>query len=138
MPTISYEPDYNDDDIKVLTDGLDNNARIKRGFKPVETIALFLRDDAKKVIGGCNGLMYYGSLFIDQLWIDDAYRGQGYGKKLLAEAEQIAKQKGCTFIHLETMDWEALDYYRKLGFELEFARHGYNNDSVMYCLRKNW
>jgi ribosomal protein S18 acetylase RimI-like enzyme len=41
------------------------------------------------------------------------------------------------FVTLTTMDWEALPFYRKLGYEVEFVREGYEKNSKMYALRKN-
>ena len=35
------------------------------------------------------------------------------------------------------MDWEALDFYKKLGYYVEFERHGYLKESVFYFLRKD-
>jgi hypothetical protein len=36
-----------------------------------------------------------------------------------------------------TFEWEALDFYKKLGYYVEFARHGFDKDSVFYFLRKD-
>ena len=35
------------------------------------------------------------SIHIDILWVDEAIRRQGHGKKLLAAAEEEAKKYGC-------------------------------------------
>lgn len=34
------------------------------------------------------------------------------------------------------MDWEALPFYQKLGYSVEFIREGYDSDSKFYFLRK--
>jgi hypothetical protein len=34
------------------------------------------------------------------------------------------------------MDWEALPFYQKLGYEVEFTREGFQKNSKMYFLRK--
>lgn len=36
------------------------------------------------------------------------------------------------------MDWEALGFYQKLGFIIEFERRGFLKDSVFYFLRKKF
>jgi ribosomal protein S18 acetylase RimI-like enzyme len=43
-----------------------------------------------------------------------------------------------TFSTVNTMDWEALDFYKKLGYEVEFERHGFLKDSIFYFLRKEY
>jgi len=53
-------------------------------------------------------------------------------------AEALAKEKGCLFSTIDTMDWEALDFYKKLGYEVELERRGFAKDTVMYGLRKDW
>ena len=138
MLKITREPNYTIESIKVLSRGLDHNAEQKRGHKPVEDFAFFIRDAASKIVGGCNGIMYYGCLYIDQLWVDPEYRQQDYGSELIRAAEDLAKSHGCLFSTLETMDWEALDFYKKLGYYLELERRGYFKDSIMYSLRKDW
>ena len=36
-------------------------------------------------------------MWIDQLIIDEKYRKKGYGKKLIENAEEIAKKENCPF-----------------------------------------
>ena len=79
----------------------------------------------------------YGSLFVGQLWVTEALRGKGYGTQLMKEAENLARERKCNFMAVNTMDWEALDFYKKLGFHVEFERHGFDKDSVFYFLRKD-
>jgi len=55
---------------------------------------------------------------------------------LVHAAERLAEEKTCTMAIIRTMDWEALDLYKKLGYEVEPARDGYKNDSTMYILKK--
>ncbi|HSX20084.1 MAG TPA: GNAT family N-acetyltransferase [Gammaproteobacteria bacterium] len=138
MITIEQAIDINEADVKIINKGLDANAMQLRGQKPVEFFAFFMRDEKNQIVGGCSGFMYYGCLYLDQLWIDAQYRGQDYGSKLVRAAEQMAHSKGCTFSTTETMDWEGLDFYKKLGYYLESEQHGYTNDAVMYRLRKDW
>ena len=53
-------------------------------------------------------------------------------------AEKLAQEKGCISAAVNTMDWEALDFYKKLGYRVEFERHGLAKDSICYFLRKNF
>lgn len=71
------------------------------------------------------------------LWIDQSLRGKQYGIQLMRNAEQLAIDNRCNFIAVNTMDFEALEFYKKLGFTVEFDRHGFDKNSIMYFLRKN-
>jgi len=53
------------------------------------------------------------------------------------EAEKIGREQGALFVTLNTMDWEALPFYQKLGYSIEFTREGYEKESKMFMLRKN-
>ncbi|MXO79154.1 GNAT family N-acetyltransferase, partial [Paenibacillus sp. OT2-17] len=43
---------------------------------------------------------------------------KGYGSQLLGEIEQIAKDKGCNFIQLNTFTFQAPKFYEKHGYEV--------------------
>lgn len=55
----------------------------------------------------------------------------------MQSAEILGKDKGCMFSTVNTMDWEALDFYQRLGYEIEYKRSGYSNDSILFFLKKN-
>ena len=73
---------------------------------------------------------------MDSLWITPPLRHQGWGTKLMKEAEKIGKERGVRFVTVNTMDWEALPFYKKLGYSVEFTREGYDKNSKMFMLRK--
>jgi len=55
----------------------------------------------------------------------------------MEKALHFAKENGCHFAFVETMQFQALGFYQKLGFELEFSRSGYANDGIFHYLKKN-
>jgi ribosomal protein S18 acetylase RimI-like enzyme len=91
----------------------------------------------QNILGGVSGTTFYGSLHVDGLWITPSLRHQRWGTKLMQEVEQIGKRRGAKFATLNTMDWEALPFYEKLGYSIEFTRQGYEKSSKMFMLRKN-
>lgn len=134
---ISFEKNPSIEDIRVLDNGIMENAQKIKAQKPVEFFAFFIRDNNGQIQGGCNCEICHGLLFIGQLWVTKSLRGQGYGTKLMQEAEKYAIAQKCTFLAVNTMDWEALDFYKNLGYYIEFERHGFAKDSIMYFLRKD-
>jgi ribosomal protein S18 acetylase RimI-like enzyme len=134
--TISYTSDPKHEDIQVLYDGLKTHMIAKRDLKPISFYGYFIKDDDGNIVGGCNGCFLYGCLVVDTLWVAESLRGHGYGTKLMQEAERLGVDGECRFMTVNTMDWEALDFYKKLGFNIEFERTGFDKGSIFYFLRK--
>ena len=56
--------------------------------------------------------------FCTMLYIDDAYRGKGYGRLLMEHWEKEMKSKGYGMIMTSTqVDEEAQHFYRKIGYK---------------------
>jgi len=56
-------------------------------------------------------------LFLEDLFVREAFRKRGIGKALLAAVARIAVEEQCYGIHWEVLDWNetAIELYRKLG-----------------------
>jgi GNAT superfamily N-acetyltransferase len=135
--TIIFEEQPDLKDTALLWKGISEYANQQRGLKPGRSFGFFIKDDAQRIVGGCSGFMFYGCLMIDLLWITEDLRQQGWGRKLLIETENLAKQNNCSFMTVNTMDWEALGFYTKFGFYIEFERLGFDKESIFYLLRKD-
>jgi GNAT superfamily N-acetyltransferase len=77
-----------------------------------------LKNADGQIYGGIVGEICWNWLEIHYLFVDKELRKLGYGKKLLSEAEKIAKEKKCDFIKLDTLSFQALDFYIKQGFKV--------------------
>ncbi|HOW37566.1 MAG TPA: GNAT family N-acetyltransferase [Candidatus Izemoplasmatales bacterium] len=57
------------------------------------------------------------NLFLEDLFIEPAFRHRGYGKAMLAELAAIALQRGCRRIDWWCLEWNApsIAFYRKIG-----------------------
>lgn len=134
---ITYEANPSNADIQILCDGVAENAKIKKGHKPVSFFAFFIRNIDKKILGGCNGAILHDWLYVDQLWVTESLRGQGYGIQLMISAEKLARQNKCAFVAVNTYSFEAPDFYKKLGFYVEFERRDSDKNPMFYFLRKD-
>ncbi|MCJ7959062.1 MULTISPECIES: GNAT family N-acetyltransferase [unclassified Pseudomonas] len=87
------------------------------GNMAFETIGILLRDPAtQEVVGGLYGKISYGWMFIELLSIPDQMRTQGTGTRLMRAAEELARERECVGIWLDTFSFQAPGFYRKLGF----------------------
>ncbi|OCT12036.1 histone acetyltransferase [Paenibacillus pectinilyticus] len=81
-----------------------------------EEINLAIKNGEGQVVGGLLAILCWNWVEVDILWIDESLRGMGYGSQLLGQIENIAKEKNCTFIKLNTFSFQAPDFYRKNGY----------------------
>lgn len=71
------------------------------------------------IIAGINACLYqWGIAHVDVLFVEEHYRGKGLGSKLLKHVEQEVLTAGATIIYLDTLDFQAKDFYLKLGYEV--------------------
>jgi GNAT superfamily N-acetyltransferase len=58
-------------------------------------------------------------MFLEDLFIREAFRGRKIGKSLLAAVARIAQGEGCHALRWEVLDWNrtAVEFYESLGAE---------------------
>ncbi|CAI8760070.1 Acetyltransferase Atu2258 [Pseudomonas sp. IT-347P] len=88
----------------------------KAGIAVSEPLTLLVRDDDDQILGGLYGRLACQWLFVDLLSVPEAGRGQGIGSKLMRMAEELAREKGCIGAWLDTFDFQAPEFYKKLGY----------------------
>ena len=90
-----------------------------------------------RLIGCVVAQMFWGQLHIKYLIVDEKYRNQGIGKKLIKHTFEYAKSRECQFVFVETMSFQTPKFYQKLGFKVELKRDGYDMGTSFYYLCKN-
>lgn len=58
-------------------------------------------------------------IYLEDLFVEPAERGKGYGKGLFAAVARIALERGCARLEWAVLDWNApaIGFYRTLGSE---------------------
>ena len=102
-----------------------------------EEIGLFIKDDNGSVRGGIIGAICWNWLEIYNLFLDDNIRKMGYGTKLLLEIENIALEKQCDFIKLDTLSFQALGFYEKNGYKVFGTLDNVGRKYEHYYLKKD-
>ncbi len=82
----------------------------------------YAAEDDGKIAGVITGRVYYNEVHIGDLIVGKEYRRDGVGTKLVAAVEEAYKGKGYEKIALTTFGFQAPEFYKKLGYELEFVR----------------
>lgn len=100
-------------------------------------LAIFVRDQDERIVAGIAGNTWGGCAEIRQFWVDEPRRGQGWGTKLLAAAEEEALRRGCHQMILMTHSFQAPGFYARHGFEIvaEVKDHPIGHRNIL--LRKD-
>ena len=72
----------------------------------------FQMNDNDINIAACCVQLFWGNLHIKYLLVHEQYRRQGIAKLLIQHALDYGKDKGCKFAFVETMSFQALDFYK--------------------------
>lgn len=83
-----------------------------------EEICLVVKDEQDKICGGLNAVICWNFMEISMIFIDEEIRNYGYGRKLMEQVEQIALNEKCDFIKLDTLEFQAKEFYEKLGYKV--------------------
>ncbi len=87
-----------------------------------EEYCFIAEDDTGRVIGSITGRAYYNEVHIGDLIIDKDHRRLNLGSELVKTVEQAYENKGYDKITLTTFGFQAPEFYKKLGYQLEFVR----------------
>ncbi|RFP13778.1 MULTISPECIES: N-acetyltransferase [unclassified Duganella] len=123
-------------DMQALVKGLTAyNAAQANGETPNYLVAT-VKDDGGKLVGGLLGATYLGWLQIQVVWLDDSVRGLGYGSELMAIAEREALRRGVQNAFVETLSFQALPFYEKLGYTVFSRLADFPPGGARYALTK--
>jgi ribosomal protein S18 acetylase RimI-like enzyme len=84
----------------------------------------------EKPVGCLSAYTAFSEIYIDDLWVDSAHRKKGYGKMLLEKLEQEFEGKGFNNINLVTSAFQAPEFYKKCGYQVEFVRKNIHNPKL--------
>jgi GNAT superfamily N-acetyltransferase len=101
-----------------------------------QLLGLFLKSPEGKTIGGLWGRSAYQWLFVELLFIPEPLRHTGLGTAILKQAEQVARDRGCLGVWLDTFTFQALDFYRKLGYTVFGELKDHPRGISQYWLQK--
>ena len=124
------------DDLESLRESLKAYNDSIAGEYEEKEIAAFVKDSQGDVVAGIYGKLTAGWLYIDWLWVHDELRQRKIGTKLLKQMEDYAISQGIACCHLETTSFQALDFYRKNGYEIFGKLNDKPPGYVSYFLKK--
>ena len=96
------------------------------GFGETPIFDLFVAENSKKIIGIAITYYRYSTwrgrkLYLEDLIISENYRRKGIGGKLFDFVINFAKEKKCTGLNLQVLDWNTIgiNFYKKYNMKFD-------------------
>lgn len=86
------------------------------GYSDAQPLTVIARDANGQIVAGVSGRTVYRHWLIDVLWVAEDRRSSGLGRQLMERAEQQARKRGCVAAQVDTLSFQAPQFYHKLGF----------------------
>ncbi len=104
---------------------------------PHHAFDITIHNEDGTLIAGMVTDIHWGVLHLHHLWVAQHLRGAGVGQALMRRAEQEAQDHHCHYIQFSTFDFQAPDFYRKLGYRVIAQLDDYPPGYCLYFMRKN-
>ena len=93
--------------------------------------------DNDTFLGGIYSYLQYDYIYISLLVVKDEHRSLQLGSKLMKKVEEEALLLGTKNIYVGTASFQALDFYKKLGYKLIITLDNYPKGHQVYTLYKH-
>jgi len=106
------------DDVAIITQGLTAFNEAEVGPSERQALAVLIRDEEGRTIGGLSGYTSWCWLFTQLLFIPASLQRQGWASRLLTQAEDEARRRGCHGAWIDTFNPNARKAYERHGYEV--------------------
>lgn len=132
---VSIEGDLESADKQIMIEGMLAYHASQGHPRKTDCFSVAMKDENGKLRGCIIVTFLWNGMEIQTLWVEESWRGQGWGSRLMKIAEAEAEKRGCNLAYTNTFSWQAPDFYTKLGYtvygRLENFPHG--NTLTYFC-----
>ena len=116
--SFSFSENAGSDEARRIAEGLTafNDSKVSPSGQ--KNFVISVKNVRGEIVGGIVAHTIRGWLYIHQLWVADSYRSTGLGSQLMIRAEAEAISRGCIGGYLNTYSFQALEFYKRHGFEI--------------------
>ncbi len=104
--------------------------------KEVKPLAVKVTGEKGEVVAGSSARTFGNWMLLDTLWVSDEMRAHGLGSRILAQMEASAKNRGCKFVLLDTLNFQARPFYEKHGYQVQWTQNFYPKTGCKYFMVK--
>ncbi len=136
LPSIYFTQDVDKNfDVKAsqaLLQECNNRMGLKGEFKRISLYA----KHSNKTVAGAIGFVHGQIMWIDSIYVEEAFQNKGLGGQIISELTQIAEKYNLREMQLNTYFPRAFAFFKKYGFEEVAAVPGWKYDITCYLMRK--
>ena len=134
-PRLQAEHDLPRADLDAIEERLNGDNRLRTSRGDDRGLIFTLRDDTGYAVGVAAGYSWAGIAELKLMWVEEACRGVGHGRKLLDAFVSEAAARGARRVWVSTHDFQAPDLYEKAGFErvAEFTGWPEGHSNIILC-----
>ncbi len=124
-----------DEQMAAVESGLDErNAGVASSRRVNRVRAVYV--ESGNVVAGLDAAAYWGKLHIRLLWVHPDHQSRGLGSRLMGWAEEQGRKLGCTSAMVDTMSFQAPEFYAKLGYRQFGMSEGYEGGASRHYFEK--
>ena len=101
-----------------------------------QSIAVFALDESGLIVGGVLGEIGCDWLYIRILVVQEELRSKGIGSNILKIAEKEGQKQNCVGVHLETLEFQAREFYESQGYTVFAVQENYPLMHKRYFMQK--
>lgn len=136
MITITAHDDAMVAESLVVSEGLEAFNSSVAPLHEVRPLSCFARAPDGQVIGGALGRTWGRCCELLELWVHQDHRGTKIGLQLVRAFEAQASSRGCNVFYLTTFSFQAPDFYRRLGYQVQATVSGFSGDIAKHTMVK--
>ena len=139
LPEAEYpiQPGSKEDGEFIVKGLVAHNDSFAPGVREEEKLSRKLTDAEGRLVAGIIAdIADWDDLFLN-IWVEEPFRGQGLGTRLLREVEQEAREKGAYLALIWCFDWQ-MEFFRKRGYTVCSVAEDFPRGHTFYCLRKDF
>ena len=96
-----------------------------------------ITDETGKLLAGVEaGVNGWNVGYVDYLWTEEPYRGQGMGSTLLREAEREIKAHGGERVLVSAFDWQGIAFFEQNGYAVTGTLDDFPKGHRLTCMEK--
>lgn len=107
-----------DEIVDALVQGVREYNGEKMDGEKSQPLTVTAHNDQGQLIAGVHGRTIYNQFLIHVAWVEKTHRKTGLGRQLMELAESEAKKRNCVAAQVDTLSFQAPDFYQRLGFEV--------------------